>query len=412
MLLKNNFTYDARVYKEAKTLVDAGYNVTVIAVKDDTTDELENRDGIYIKRVTVRDSHIKRAIKSLFKKHKQNINLGNNSQLKQNNLVNNKKIRLRFLRGLRWKILFEWSFFKAAIREKADIYHSHELLTLFHGYVASKINKAKLVYDAHELQSELVTAYAKRPKFEKFKWETIERIFIKKADRVITVSESIGKVFSERYKIKPPTILINCPPLINLEKTNRIRDFLRIESTKRVVVYQGNFTVDKGIDKFIDMALYLYNAVLVLIGDGPCRCIIEQKIKMNGLEEKVFLLGRIPLKYLSTYTVSADIGICFFSKSCLNSYYSLPNKLFDYLMVGLPVIASNFPDMKKVIEENYVGRTIDPGSPPEKIAGIINEILQNRDLYNQMSENARRITSTIYNWENESKKLINLYKSL
>lgn len=407
MLLKNSFTHDARVYKEAMTLVMDGHYVVIIAIKDETTKEFENIKGIIVKRITVADSKIKKIIKKLLKGD----NAISSSESLMGEPVKKTMVKFKFFRDLRWVFLLEFKFIKAAIKEKADIYHAHELLTLFHGYVASRINRARLIYDAHELQSELVTTFAKHPKIEKFKCEIIERIFIKKANSVITVSDSISNVLESRYKINKPIVIKNCPFLTSIENNDKIRTILGISKSKKIILYQGNFTPDKDIDKLIEIALYLNDEVLVMIGDGVIKKIIEKKIKSMKIENRVFLLGHIPNNKLLHYTVSADLGISVFPNSCLNIYYSLPNKLFEYLMVGVPVIASNFPEIKKIIEEYRVGKVVDSMNP-KIIANAIKLIFNDSDSYRQMHLNALKITKDIFNWENESKKLLSLYDEL
>jgi len=161
----------------------------------------------------------------------------------------------------------------------------------------------------------------------------------------------------------------------------------------------------------VSAARYLDNAVVVLIGDGNLKGELIRKVKEEDLEEKVKFIDAVPYEELLDYTMSADLGVHPVQNTCLSYYYSAPNKLFEYLMAGLPVAVSNFPDMRRIVENEGVGETFDPEDPKD-IARVINNILNDEKKYNRRRRNALKIAKERYNWEMESEKLLKIYESL
>jgi len=124
----------------------------------------------------------------------------------------------------------------------------------------------------------------------------------------------------------------------------------------------------------------------------------------------VHFFDAVPYDEVTRYAMSADIGLVLHKNICLNYYYASPNKLFECMAAGLPVVGSNFPDRKKYIEGYNLGVTCDPESP-EEIAEAINYTLSDETRYNEMRKNALE-AAKIFNWENESRKLVTLYQGL
>jgi len=365
MIAFSNFIHslDGTKIRIAKSIADAGYDVTVLAIKDDKTKSREIIDGIKVSRIDGRNRPIK------------------------------------FL-----KILF------SALKQKPDIYHSFDLKTLPLAYFVSRINRSKLIYDSRELYVESMRD-EELPKVYKRIMTSVERFLIKRVDGIIVVSDSIADILVKRYGIERPTVIFNCAPYKEYRRTTIIRDLLNIKDDKRIVLYQGLISRGRGLENLVSAARYLDNAVVVLIGDGNLKGELIRKVKEEDLEEKVKFIDAIPYKELLDYTMSADLGVHPVQNTCLSYYYGAPNKLFEYLMAGLPVAVSNFPDMRRIVENEGVGETFDPEDPKD-IARVINNILNDEKKYNRMRRNALKIAKERYNWEMESEKLLKIYESL
>ena len=163
------------------------------------------------------------------------------------------------------------------------------------------------------------------------------------------------------------------------------------------------------------LVLFLHDppdCCLVLHGFCPNYYIssLHSLIDNNGVRDRVYFFGPVPFDEVSTYAMSADIGLILHKNVGLNYYYVSPNKLFEYMAAGLPVVGSNFPDLKRFIEGYEFGVTCNPDSPQE-IAEAVWYILADNGRYEMMRNNALQ-AAKVLNWENESRKLVAIYDNL
>lgn len=373
MVLMNEFTHDLRVLKEGKSLIESGHDVYLIALKDDYTPAFEVIEGIHVFRI-----HVK------------------SRTLLPKNYV------FWFFKYL--------EFVKRAIHKgkmlEPDIVHCHDLNTLIIGAVLKKRLKIPLVYDSHEL-------YLDR-NFSKpvhVIWKAIERYGIRRADKVFVENPSRGQILEERYGIHGTIPLRNCQQLKVYSRTDVLKKRLTLDPDEKIVLYQGIVTKARGMDILLEMMNYLPDFVhLVILGDGVYLNVMKDSVKNNKLK-RVHLLGQISLSDLPQYTASADIGISLIQNINDNHYYALSNKIFEYMSAGLPVVFSDFPEMRRVITEEHVGFVVDETNP-EQAAHAVMEILNNPDLYNRMSINAIKAVKEKYNWDKEVRVLTNYYDSL
>ncbi len=320
--------------------------------------------------------------------------------------------------GLRkwfWSKLYFLEFYLKAtiviLRIKAECYFASDLYSLPVAFIAEKVHHAKLVYDAREFYAEI--AGLQHRKFEQGAWKSLERFFIKRADRVFTVNHSLARLLAERYPIPQPVVLKNFPAFFTSKKTNVLRSALggfQILTDKKILLYQGGLQHGRGIFLLLKIIQQFPDCVLVFLGDGILKNEIQQAIQRDELQEKVFLLDAVPVDQLLTYTASADLGLCLIENFGTSYYYSLPNKLFEYIMAGIPVVASDFPEMKKIVETYQVGETANPEKEDEVVARI-NKILCDKNYYSKLKENCKK-AATIFNWESEEKKLLDAIKNL
>ncbi|MEC1714820.1 glycosyltransferase family 4 protein [Schinkia azotoformans] len=294
----------------------------------------------------------------------------------------------------------------AASKQKADVYHAHDFEMLPGAFVAAKLRKAKLVYDSHELWIEQRPDFP--PLFKKVVM-IIEGFLIKRVDEVITVNESIALELQKRYKLaKKPTILHNFTnkTLVDEPKVPKL------DSEKVVVLYHGGYMKDRGLEELIKSFEYVSgNVVLHLRGFGPIeeelRNIAKDLIKAG----KVVFCPPVSMRELVTAAQSADIGIIPYKPTCLNNLYSFPNKLSEYLMAGLAVCASDIPEIARLNQQVHFGALFDPFNP-ESIAAAINELASDKVQLLACRENALKWSLSEGNWEEESKKLDDLYNRL
>jgi glycosyltransferase involved in cell wall biosynthesis len=422
MFVFNNFTHDSRVLKEASTLVEIGYQVHIIALWKKGLARLEKQNNILIHRLDNVPIHIRllgqknleRLKKLVYKQPRSNY--GGEKKTNPGAYQKTKLNILKFLIIIVKKILFYSNFYQKADKYlskkgiKADVYHSHDLNTLFIGQKLAHKHNAKLVYDSHELYVYHYRPYI-LPRFFYKKEEGFERKYIKKADAVITVSNSIVGYLKNIYAIDKPHLIMNAPKKNKNPGDSKysLRKELNLNDNQKLLLYSGGITFSRGLDRVIESLASLDDLFFVMMGPGKeeFKNYLKAVAVKHGVSHRVSFFGPVPSKEVSAYAASADVGITSTENLCINNYYCAPNKLFEYIQGGLPVVASNFPDLKNIVEKNDIGITCDI-SDPQEIAKAVNKVF---NKYHTYLNNVKKIQNT-YCWENEELKLTKLYIDL
>jgi len=391
MFVYNSCRHDARVLKEAKTLAEAGHDVRIIAVLDKDTQPYEERDGFRILRV---DTSLP---------GERPVSEGGRPQ--SPGLWRWLRAKISSFFALLHYYRHAWRIVKD---EPGDIYHCHDLDTLPLGYRAKRWHGGRLVYDAHELTTEL--AYISR--LERAGWRVLERFLIRRADEVITTGTYRAEYLAKKYWVAAPTVILNCPPRLAAKAHNRaLREKLGLaDDAVPIILYQGGFIQGRGLDNLVLAAAHLDRGVLVLMGWGPLEAGLRSLVKKEGLERRVYFTGPVAPDRVVYYGMSASVGVVIVLHTSLNNYYATPNKLYEYISAGLPVVSSDFPALKEVVEGYGLGYTFDPDEP-ESIAAAINRVLADDQRYDTMRKNALE-AARIFNWEIESKKLLDIYQRM
>ncbi|HEX9815936.1 MAG TPA: glycosyltransferase family 4 protein [Candidatus Thermoplasmatota archaeon] len=296
---------------------------------------------------------------------------------------------------------------RALATRSADVYHAHDLPVLPIAAWAARRDQAPLVYDSHEL---FVEAHGISP-VERWFLKAIERRLIKETTTVITVSESIAEELVERYSIKRPIILLNCPPAWEGAETDwRLRERLKLDRDVPVALYLGGFSPNRGLPELVRAFTDIPRTHLVMMGWGK----LEGQLKALALDlaiaNRVHFLPPAPYAELLPWTSSADLGLIPYRATNLNNYYSCPNKLFEYMGAGLAVAASDFPELRRYITRYDLGSLFDPDDPKD-IARAVNELVADRATLKRRRANARAAAREL-NWDVESNKLIKMYSTL
>lgn len=279
--------------------------------------------------------------------------------------------------------------------------HALGLLPL--GYLFKLIYGAKLIYDTHELETETNGSRGLRKRLGKW----VERLLIRRADHVFVVSENIADWYRDKYKIPRPTVVLNAPRQQQVEKTNYFREKFNLRSDQIIVLYQGGLAPGRGVDLLLESFKQRNDdkVVIVFMGYG----VLEGAIRMASETcNTVFFHKAVTPDVLLSYTVSADVGISFIENTCLSYYFCMPNKLFEYSMVGLPVIVSNMKEMREFIESNEMGVAVE-SETPEDINKAIDKLLL-MDL-SSLKRNAQE-AATANAWEHQEEKMRAVYERL
>jgi glycosyltransferase involved in cell wall biosynthesis len=393
MVVWNHFVTDARVTKEAKTLIEAGKNVTVIAINEPgKTLENEIKNGITIHRVSrkpfgidkLRSTYLK--IESYLKNKEQNSKNINKYYFLLNRKINKLgfiivKRLLSFQGKMTIKYLINYRFLNAARKENAGVYQAHDLNTLIPVFLVSRMKGTRIVYDAHEVSTDRAGWK------NKTLWEFVEKKLMRKVDVTITTNNTRAEYFEEKYNIPKPIIIKNMPEYQRVKRTKLIHSKLKLNEEEKIILYQGGLQRERGLENIIQTSRYIDTGKVVFIGNGHLKSTLKEMVNELSLNDKVYFIDTVPMEELLNYTASADIGLQVLLNTCFNHYSACSNKLFEYLMAGIPVVCSNLPEMKKVVEDSNSGIVINQNSYLE-IANAVNELLSNEKKLTQMKKNA------------------------
>lgn len=316
-----------------------------------------------------------------------------------------KRLRLLFRRGCLFYAEYNIRLFFYLLFHSFDLYVANDLDTLLPNFLISRLKRKRIVYDSHEyFCGEL--SIADRP-FVKHVWQSIERFCFPKLKDVITVSQSIVEQYEQEYGIRPHLVR-NIPPKATPPLTEN-RASLRLPDDKHIVILQGNgLNEGRGGEELVDAMQFVdKEAILLIVGNGTAIPLLKEKVKLLGLTDRVVFVPRVTPEKLYNYTCLSDIGIALDRDLSMNLRFSLPNKLFEYIKAGTPVVASNLIERARIIKQYQVGLIVE-NTQPESIAVTINNLLNDKLLYNRLKTNCQ-IAAEELCWENEEKVLEQIY---
>ncbi len=323
----------------------------------------------------------------------------------------------RFLRANIWRPIRHFEYILKTVfwglRQKASIYVAHDLEALLPTYIVAKLCGAKIIYRAHELWTECRLG-------NNIWWRTVEKLLFSKVDAVVVPNEERANYYSQKYPNAKSLILVvgNYPPYFKPTSSDRLQKYLEAKGVyqPKIVLYSGSFSPDRCSEELIESAKYLPdNVVLVLLGWGEPNYVtyLEKKAYSLGLSKRVFICPPVSYSEVMEYIASADIGVIVYKNVDLNTFYAAPNKLYDYMMMGKPIICSDFPHLKKLVEGEGIGICVNASSVnPREIADKIIDLLTDANKYQKMSQKALVLARTKFNWEIEFVKLHDLYQRL
>lgn len=310
---------------------------------------------------------------------------------------NTLRLQLLFTKGFLFYAEFNLRLFFVLIFKKKHILLSNDLDTLLPNFLVSKIQRKKIVYDSHELFPE-VPELVNRPLVKKT-WEKLESFLLPKIKNSYTVCDSIKNYYNKKHKTNFITIK-NLP----LQKSIQPENELLQTKGKNTIIYQGALNVGRGLDLMIETMTYMDDTLLVIIGDGDISHQLKHKAQELSLEKKVIFMGKIAPKKLATITPNANVGISFEEDLGLNYRFALPNKIFDYIQAEVPILVSNLPEMKQVVNEFNVGEVLT-SRKPEQIANQLKNMLQ-KDFSTQL-----KTAKSVLIWEHQEEKLLRIFKA-
>lgn len=372
MLVRNPYTHDSRVEKEARTLVEAGYRVTVVADAAAGLPAREARDGVEVRRMARRGPR---------------------------------------LPGIRY-VLHERRLARVLVALRPDVLHAHDSNALVPVASAARRLGIEFVYDAHDLWLGRPRRGRSRAYFAASQrlYASIERRLVPRAAATITVSQPIADHLRRRYRLRRVELVANYPELVSDERRLDLRDLTGVDPTLPIVLYLGGLMAGRGLEQLVDAVALLPDVQLVMLGDGALAQPLRERAATLGIGGRVHLLPPVPLDDVIAWSRSANVGVSPIVPSCLNYRYSLPNKLFQYMAAGIPVVASDFPQVRDVVMGSGCGLVADATRPGE-LADAIASVLADPEAPAMGRRGAAAVVDR-FHWGVATARLLDVYATL
>ncbi len=316
------------------------------------------------------------------------------------------RMNLLFKKGALFYAEYNFRLFWYLLFKKTDIFHSNDLDTLLATGLAAKLKGKKLVYDSHEYF--MGTPEIQDRALVKNTWQRIEKWFFHQPVAVFTVNNSIAGLFEKDYGRKLG-VMRNIPEA-QQAITPKTRTELGLPEDKFILVLQGSgINLDRGSEEMLQALSYLDDSFLwVIVGNGDVVPLLKRLSVEKGLEKRILFLPKMPYAEMMQYTRAADLGLTLDKPTNINYLYSLPNKIFDYIRAGIPVFASNLPEVANIIHTYKVGFVFDKHDPV-LIAQQLREIKTNKEAWQTAKDNTAPAALEL-SWEQEVRPLLEVYK--
>lgn len=364
-LVLNDFTNDSRVLKTSISLARFGLMPEVVAMHNVGLSETEQVSGITVHRIK---------------------------------LITRPWPKWRAIQVLKY---LEFIIKAIYFYRKYDVFHCNDLNALPIGVLIKLFWKnKKVVYDCHEYQTEIngLKGLEKAAK----KW--FEGKFIRYSDATITVSDSIACEYSHIYKIRKPYLVLNCPFYFEPSNDNLFRERLGIRSDQIIFLYQGLLSSGRGTEMLLEAFSDQDSDqnVLVCMGFGPLKSLVQE---CSEFQNTVYYHPAVNPDVLLNFTSSADYGISFIEDSCLNHSFCLPNKAFEYLIAGLPIVTSNVLELSRFVQAEGVGFVVHENTV-EGFKFFLRSLPQQN--YKATKDRVMAVRHK-YHWEEQEKVLKEIY---
>jgi glycosyltransferase involved in cell wall biosynthesis len=368
VVIAPQYPNDIRIYKEVNTLKNR-YNIHIFLTDTRKTDppiELLNEVAIHRFKHQPSSNKVLKYVRSFF----------------------------RYLRMTR-----------AAIADSPHICHVHDFPLLFSGILVKLYTGSTLIYDAHEDFASMIfqNDAGKIAIFRKIELLLV-RLFV---DRVITVNKSLQSFFLQ--STVGTHILMNVPLLsIHEEKKGKLH------SKKITIGYIGHIIPGRGYRTLIPLCNQLKDILplnILIVGGGPFKEGFEALIRENTIDDYFTITGEVPHDTMPEYLKQMDIGLVLFKPVRYNNIIATPNKLFEYMAFGIPIVASDLPEMRRIIQNTQSGLLVDPCRIEDIVKGIV-YLYEHPEQAREMGRNGKKAFQTTYNWDAQSEELIRLYAEI
>jgi len=400
MALYSDITHDSRVIREAETLSGAGHTVIICCLSGTVA-----ADAPFSVRARSPEG---RAV----------LPDGSSPFLRasSSSVVAGLMARVRWILGYASTIR-AWGRWAVVAAGDVDVWHAHDLTGLM--AVGPLVRApARLVYDSHEIFLETGTG-ARLPQLLRRALSKYEGRLARRAFAMVTVNEGYADVLRRRLRPRRVVILRNCPPRWTppVDAVSPLRSASGVSAAQPLVLYHGLFSRYRGIEELTEAMLLpgLESVHVALLGFGSIRPELERDAQDPRFEGRLHVLEAVPPHELLAWVSGADAEVIPLQRSTLNHWLCSPNKLWESLAVGVPVVVSDFPVMRRIVVDDPtgpLGRVCDPARP-ESIAAAIRSIIESPGE-ERLALRARCLQAAHdrWNWEGESSRLLDLYDQM
>lgn len=317
-----------------------------------------------------------------------------------------RRMRLLFEKGPLFYAEYNIRLFFFLLFHKSRLLLSNDLDTILPTYFIARLKRIRMIYDSHEYFTE-TPELVHRPRVQRV-WKRIEEYVVPKLDEMITVNESIADLFRKKYNIKVHVIR-NIPLRKSLPDRGN-RNVLGLPADKHLLVLQGSgINIQRGAEELVQAMKDLDNCYLMIIGGGDVLPVLKKMTASLNLTARVGFFPRMPYAKMMAYTQLAEFGFCLDKDTNLNYRFSLPNKLFDFIQAGVPIISSHLPEIERIICQYDIGLFINDHQP-QTIAATIKDGLADTERMMHWKQNLKKAALDLC-WENEKKRLLAIYQN-
>lgn len=414
MVVFNNGNHDQRVHKQAQALGRAGHEVRVYCFLTPGLPFEEKRDGYTLLREDQR-SHTARLFDEKVMAPLKRLGKGEPAPAPPETPIQldlppdrapsrpcpkpSRELKAEASPGERdhWKYIARinrvWA--ERAEKWKPDLIQAHDLDALEAAVLLGQKLSIPVIYDTHELWSEQPFINSQESVAH---WDELERRLIGQANAVMTINVPLAEILKEKYGLSDVLALHNC------QEAQEVPE--RSANSKPIALYQGAYVPHRGCEELIAAAAKLQHVQLAFRGFGSS----EKALRDLDVEKRVLFWDAVPGPEVVRAASQADIGLVPFLPTCLNHYYSTPNKLFEYMSAGLAIAGSDIPEIAHFVGEYGLGRLFDPYSPSD-IAEALDGMATSGELA-EMQSRARAAARDRWNWETEIQGYLQLVSRL
>ena len=265
---------------------------------------------------------------------------------------------------------------------------------------------ARLVYDSHELYCEQDFW-----RLEKRRWRAVETRYIGRADAVITVNVSIADELRDRYGLKQVHVVLNAVSKAEEDRGRYFHQKFGLDQNSKVLLFQGGMSRDRNLQTLVGAMSLVQrpDVILVLMGEGSYQVHLERLVRRRRLSDRVRFHPMVSQDELLGVTAAADIGVIPYRANCLNNYYCTPNKLFEFIAVGLPVLSSDLPELRRFVHDTGIGLVADMRSE-KKAAAAVETMVDDAQRLAAFRAASTELRDSVC-WEEEEKKLVGLFET-